>query len=131
MESRVLWYAVDADGSRYLYGAKPIRGVSRKRWYSEVMLGVYDDEFSMLLFKDNLPELTWSNDPIEIVISFSESNSKKVCKIINDRFSYVMEVDGKVITFDGGIAFEYFKQHYSELGYQMEFDMDKWKREDD
>jgi uncharacterized protein YmfQ (DUF2313 family) len=53
----------------------------------------------------------------------------KKCKITNDKFSWVLEVDGVVITFDGGSAAEYFEQHYTALGYEVEVDREKWKQD--
>jgi hypothetical protein len=44
----------------------------------------------------------------------------KVCKIINSQFSYILEVDGYEIPFQGGYNAEYFEKHYSELGYKVE-----------
>lgn len=44
----------------------------------------------------------------------------KVCKIINGQFSWILEVDGCSITFQGGYSVDYFEKHYSELGYKIE-----------
>jgi RimJ/RimL family protein N-acetyltransferase len=41
----------------------------------------------------------------------------KVCKIINDHFCWILEVDGQSIAFYGSWNVQYFKKHYSELGY--------------
>lgn len=43
----------------------------------------------------------------------------KVCKIINGQFSWILEVDGQEISFDGGHNADYFEQHYSALGYTV------------
>ena len=43
----------------------------------------------------------------------------KECKIINDPFCYLLEVDDKQIIFHGGFAVEYFKDHYEKLGYKV------------
>jgi hypothetical protein len=53
---------------------------------------------------------------------------KKVCKLTNDRFTWVLEVDGEQIAFTGHSNAEYFAKHYSELGYEIVWDRDKWKR---
>lgn len=53
---------------------------------------------------------------------------KKVCKIINDKFSWIMEVDGMKIAFNGGTNAEYFANKYNEMGYFIEWDRDKWKK---
>lgn len=45
---------------------------------------------------------------------------KKVCKITNGQFSWIMEVDGEEITFNGGHNAEYFERHYKSLGYEVE-----------
>ena len=41
------------------------------------------------------------------------------CIIRNGMFSYQLEVDGKKIPFSGGYAAEYFKEHYTSLGYKV------------
>ena len=52
-----------------------------------------------------------------------------VCKITNDKFSWVLEVDGKTITFNGSDNADYFAEIYTKLGYTIEWDKDKWKRD--
>jgi hypothetical protein len=44
----------------------------------------------------------------------------KVCKIINGKFSWRLEVDGHTIPFSGGWSVDYFEKHYSDLGYKIE-----------
>ena len=39
------------------------------------------------------------------------------CTIVNDWFSWELQVDGTVVTFNGLNAAEYFEAHYSKLGY--------------
>ena len=56
---------------------------------------------------------------------------KKTCKLVNDKFSWVMYVDGEVITFNGKYAALYFAKHYERLGYIIKWDMDKWRRDDE
>lgn len=43
----------------------------------------------------------------------------KTCRIINGKFSYVLEVDGESIAFSGGYAADYFEEHYKALGYEV------------
>ena len=50
------------------------------------------------------------------------------CKITNDKFSWVLEVDGKTITFNGSDNADYFAGLYTILGYSIEWDRDKWQR---
>ena len=45
----------------------------------------------------------------------------KTCRIINERFSWILEVDGMKIEFQDRVAAEYFHQHYKGLGYEVEF----------
>ena len=52
-----------------------------------------------------------------------------VCKITNDKFSWLLEVDGKTITFNGSDNADYFAEIYTKLGYSTEWDKDKWKRD--
>ena len=52
-----------------------------------------------------------------------------VCKITNDKFSWVLEVDGKTITFNGSDNADYFAELYTKLGYSIEWDRDKWQRD--
>lgn len=51
-----------------------------------------------------------------------------VCKITNDTFSWLLEVDGKRITFNGSDNASYFAEIYTKLGYTIEWDKDKWSR---
>lgn len=44
----------------------------------------------------------------------------KVCKIINSQFSYILEVDGESIPFNGSYNADYFEKHYKNLGYKVE-----------
>lgn len=50
-----------------------------------------------------------------------------ICKIINDKFSWVLEVDGKTILFNGSANADYFAELYAKLGYEIIWDRDKWK----
>ena len=43
----------------------------------------------------------------------------KVCRIINSRFCWLLVVDGQSIPFQSVSSAEYFKRHYTELGYQI------------
>lgn len=43
----------------------------------------------------------------------------KVCKIINSQFSWILEVDGYAIPFNGLSNVEYFEKLYSNLGYEI------------
>jgi len=43
----------------------------------------------------------------------------KICKIINGQFSWILEVDGYSISFNGGYAVDYFEKHYKALGYEV------------
>ena len=54
-------------------------------------------------------------------------DQSSVCKLVNDRFSWIMYVDGETISIDDP---DYFAQHYSDLGYIIEWDKDKWKRDE-
>lgn len=48
-----------------------------------------------------------------------DKNTSKLCRIINDRFSFILEVDGQSIPFNGSWNAEYFKEHYLKLGYTI------------
>lgn len=52
----------------------------------------------------------------------------KTCKITNDSFSWRLEVDNKIINFNGSDNAEYFATLYHELGYDVMMDKDLWKR---
>jgi hypothetical protein len=52
-----------------------------------------------------------------------------VCKITNDKFSWVMEVDGRTILFNGSENADYFAETFAKLGYEIVWDRDKWQRE--
>jgi uncharacterized protein YmfQ (DUF2313 family) len=45
---------------------------------------------------------------------------EKTCKIINGQFSWILEVDGQSIGFQGGLNADYFERHYRSLGYKVE-----------
>ena len=44
-------------------------------------------------------------------------NKSKECILENAQFSWVLHVDGLGIAFQGGYAANYFKEHYTKLGY--------------
>ena len=52
---------------------------------------------------------------------------KKVCQIINDKYTWLLRVDGEEIPFQTVGAATYFAAHYESLGYLIEWDHDKWK----
>ena len=73
------------------------------------------------LYKQNklIKRLTKQRDNLLNMLVMSNNPKKKgICKIINGRFSYVLEVDGKRIPFNTGE--EYFEQHYRKLGYEIQ-----------
>ena len=45
--------------------------------------------------------------------------NKKICKIVNDKFCWVMYVDEQEINFNGGYNAIYFAKHYKKLGYKI------------
>lgn len=59
-----------------------------------------------------------------------DSKPLKKCKIVNGKFSYYLEVDGRTINFDGGSNADYFKEHYESLGYEVEMDLEAYKKEE-
>ena len=52
-----------------------------------------------------------------------------ICKITNDKFSWVLEVDKQTITFNGSGNADYFAELYAKLGYKIVWDRDKWQRD--
>ncbi len=48
----------------------------------------------------------------------------KICKIVNNNFSWVMFVDEQAVSFSGRHNAEYFASHYRKLGYEVEFNVD-------
>ena len=44
---------------------------------------------------------------------------KKICKIINNPTSYLLQVDDQNIPFNTGYGADYFAKHYKELGYKV------------
>jgi len=52
-----------------------------------------------------------------------------ICKIINDKLSWVLEVDSKKINFNGSSNADYFSEIYTNLGYTIEWDKNKWKQD--
>lgn len=52
-----------------------------------------------------------------------------ICKITNDKFSWVLEVDKQTITFNGSDNADYFAELYAKLGYEIIWDKDKWQRD--
>ena len=55
----------------------------------------------------------------EMYVDFTPAKEPKVCKITNGQFSWILEVDGRVITFDGGDNAEYFANLYRKLDYSV------------
>lgn len=45
---------------------------------------------------------------------------QKKCIIENGQFSYILKVDGEVISFTGSYNADYFEGHYKDLGYEVE-----------
>lgn len=52
----------------------------------------------------------------------------KICRIFNGQFSWHMEVDGRMINFEGRFNADYFKDLYTRLGYVVEFDAEYYLR---
>ena len=61
---------------------------------------------------------TWEIAPF-IIIFKGEKIMNKLCKIINSQFTWILEVDGESISFNGGYNADYFEKHYKELGYEV------------
>lgn len=45
----------------------------------------------------------------------------KMCKLVNGNFSWILEVDGKTIAFNGASNADYFAKHYESIGYKVEW----------
>ncbi len=43
----------------------------------------------------------------------------KKCILTNGEFSWILEVDGNTINFQGSESAQYFAYHYSNLGYEI------------
>ena len=60
-------------------------------------------------------------------------NTGGICKITNNKFSWVLEwvleVDKQTITFNGSDNADYFAELYTKLGYTIEWDRDKLQRD--
>ena len=52
-------------------------------------------------------------------------NSKKVCKLVNGIFAWVLKVEGLEVAFSSALAADYFAEHYKKLGYEIE-----WEKEE-
>lgn len=65
----------------------------------------------------------------KILKNYNDSLKPKVCKIINDKLSWFLEVDNKKISFNGSDNADYFANIYTELGYVIEWNKDKWKQD--
>lgn len=65
-----LWYAVDEDGSQYLYTGKPIK--DKDMWVCDNFSKCYDAEESPIPF-EILPPLTWEDAPVEIKLTIEIS----------------------------------------------------------
>jgi len=62
------------------------------------------------------------------VITPKKYMEEKICKIVNDRFSWVLEVDKKEIPFQGRSNALYFETIFKQLGYTIVWDLDKYKQ---
>ena len=60
-----------------------------------------------------------------------EPQVKKPCIIRNEQFSWVLYVDREVISFQGGLAADYFERHYKSLGYEVIVDRNYYKRNEE
>jgi len=73
------------------------------------------DELNVYLYDNLCKALNGDDCDVNYVLNFIKI--KKLCQIINFQFSWELNVDGKSILFSSFDAAEYFKNHYSELGY--------------
>lgn len=64
----------------------------------------------------------------EYIESITEVPTKPICKLVNDKFSWVLKVDGRSIWFDGSDNADYFAELYRNLGYEIEWDRDAYKQ---
>jgi len=64
-----------------------------------------------------------------MTIKLNNNMKEYICKITNDKFSWVLEVDRQTITFNGSNNADYFAELYTKLGYEIVWDRDKWKRD--
>lgn len=58
--------------------------------------------------------------PDEIIKARDFLDKKKKCVIRNRPLSFILEVDNKQIGFSGSYNADYFKDHYRDLGYEIE-----------
>lgn len=54
-------------------------------------------------------------------VSQADQQDKPLCEIINGRFSWILKVDGKTISFNGSSNAEYFAEIYTSKGYEVKF----------
>jgi hypothetical protein len=55
----------------------------------------------------------------------TQTDKEKVCRIINLPYTWILEVDGHRIKFQGAWTAEYFQHHYASLGYEVELIKEK------
>lgn len=67
---KLMWYAVDEDGTKALYSVKPVRSPNVWIWPDEYededvdYLEIQDDEVAMM----GLPDLAWEDEPIQVKV---------------------------------------------------------------
>lgn len=51
----------------------------------------------------------------------TQFNQIRKCVIKNTRLSWILEVDGQSVPFTGFDNARYFRKHYMDLGYEVEY----------
>ena len=73
-----IWIARDKDGDLWAFPSKPERDILSYTWIT------IDDVYSCRIPNDWLPEVTWENDPLELVPKLMVDGNTSVDDVIED-----------------------------------------------
>jgi len=92
---------------------KAMLKIGKKRWLGLIA------EFQIKKLEISNRKLTKQRDDLLTMLSKQINNKNKTCLLINEQFSWILQVDNFKIPFTGFTCADYFEEHYKELGYTV------------
>ncbi|MFA5398482.1 MAG: hypothetical protein WC346_20890 [Methanogenium sp.] len=92
---------------------KAMLKIGKKRWLGLIA------EFQIKKLEISNIKLTKQRDDLLTMLSKQINNKNKTCLLINEQFSWVLQVDNFKIPFMGFTCADYFEEHYKKLGYTV------------
>jgi hypothetical protein len=92
---------------------KAMLKIGRKRWLGLIA------EFQIKKLEISNRKLAKQRDDLLLMLSKQIDNKNKTCLLINEQFSWVLQVDNFKIPFTGAACADYFEEHYKKLGYTV------------